>query len=276
MFESVCHAELVEAWLWPAEVYPAEGRGEVRPPGALTKKPPVHRLRRGKPASTRACCRAWTPARGPGWQEAGCYTSLVTRFPSLIRAIKTPRQAQAWLKSLAYNPADTMRGLHGVLKYKKAHCLEGALSIATILEARGYPPLILDLESADGLDHTLFLFREKGKYGAVGMSRDFGLHGRKPVFKTVRALAQSYVIPYIDPKARITAYGVFDLRTLKNNSWLTSEKNLWFVEDALREFPHAKITTSPRTIRIWRKKLARWKKKHPTTPFPYPNQKLWL
>ena len=203
------------------------------------------------------------------------YTSMVTKAQSLIKRIKTPQQAQAWLKTLAYNPASTMNGLYGVMKTKKAHCLEGVLAVATILEHHDYPSLILDLESADRLDHTLFLFRHRGKYGTVGMSRNVELLGRRPVFKTIRALVQSYVIPYLDPKARITAYGVFDLQRLKNSSWRISEKNLWYVEDALREFPHTKIETSPKTIRAWRKKLAAWKKNFPEKPFPYPNQKNW-
>ena len=193
----------------------------------------------------------------------------------LIKKIKTPQQAQAWLKTLTYNPANTMYGLHGVVKTKKAHCLEGVLAVATILEQHNYPPLILDLESADRLDHTLFLFRHAGKYGTVGMSRNVELLGRRPMFKTIRALVQSYVIPYLDPKARITAYGVFDLRTLADESWRTAKNDLWFVEDALREFPHRKITTSPKTTRAWRKKLATWKKRSPEKPFPYPNQKSW-
>ena len=45
------------------------------------------------------------------------------------------------------------------MRHWSAHCLEGALTAATILEQHGYPPLLLDLESQDKLDHVLFLLR---------------------------------------------------------------------------------------------------------------------
>lgn len=194
----------------------------------------------------------------------------------LIRRLKTPLKVQRWLSSLAYNKSETMRTLPGVLKSGRAHCLEGALSAAALLEPHGYPPLILDLESADLLDHTLFLYKHNGKYGAVGKSRDIGLDGRKPVFKTIRALVNSYVIPYIDHHAAITGYGVLDLRTLKSQSWRSSVKNIWYVEEALRSIPHKKISLSPTAIKVWRKRFVEFKKKYPgKQPDYYPGQESW-
>lgn len=194
-----------------------------------------------------------------------------------IQNIKTPAEAQLWLHSLAYNKADTMYGLQGVLRREKAHCLEAVLAVATLLEPFGYPPLILDLESKDSLDQTLFLYKENGKFGTVAMSRDVGLDGRKPVFKTIRALVQSYVIPYIDAKADITAYGVLDLRTLKDQSWRTSKGQLWYIEDALLELPHSPIHTNPATLKKWRKKFIDYKKQFPDLqPDYFPHQETWL
>lgn len=191
--------------------------------------------------------------------------------------IKTPTQAQEWLRSLAYNKADTMYGLVGVVKQKKAHCLEGVLSVAALLEPHGYPPLILDLESKDNLDHTLFLYNENGKFGTVAMSRDIGLDGRKPVFKTIRALVQSYVIPYIDAKAEITGYGVLDLRTLEDQSWRTSKKQLWYVEDALLAMEHTSLTTNKSIVKKWREKYLAYKKLFPDLqPDYFPDQETWI
>lgn len=196
---------------------------------------------------------------------------------TLIQKIKTPTQAQDWLRTLSYNKADTMYGLQGVLKRKKAHCLEGVLSVAALLEPHGYPSLILDLESKDNLDHTLFLYKENGKFGTVAMSRDVGLDGRKPVFKTIRALVQSYLIPYIDARAEITGYGVFDLRTLADQSWRTSTKQLWYVEDALLELPHTPVRTNSATLKKWRKKFIDYKKQFPDLqPDYFPHPETWL
>lgn len=164
-----------------------------------------------------------------------------------------------------------------VARRGRAHCLEGALSAAATLEQHGYAPFILDLESTDLLDHTLFIFQSKGKWGAIGKSRDIGLDGRKPVFKTVEDLARSYVIPYIDAKAHIKAYGVLDLRTLENASWRTSDRNVWYVEEKLRHIKHTKIVTPAKEVQRWRKRFIDFKKLHPKAQPDYlSNQPSWM
>src|SRR5256885_8545461 len=42
-------------------------------------------------------------------------------------------------------------------------------------------------------------------------SRDPGLHGRKPVFSTPRALALSYADAYVDFTGRVTGYAVVNV-----------------------------------------------------------------
>src|SRR5437879_7713340 len=165
----------------------------------------------------------------------------------IIRKHRTPRQVQDFLRALPYNwekQGETLRTFRGVVRHCSAHCLEAALTAATILEQHGYPPLLLDLESKDRLDHVLFLFRRRGFYGTVARSRDFGLHGRKPVFRTLRHLVMSYVDPYVDNTARIIGYGVLALRTHKRVDWRLSARNVWSVERALIRMRHQKLDTS--------------------------------
>lgn len=195
----------------------------------------------------------------------------------LIRKLRTPPQVQRWLLTLKYNRHNTMHTIHSVTKRRRAHCLEAALTAAAILEHHGHPPLILDLDSADGLAHTLFLFRHQGKYGTVGLSRDVGLNGRKAVYKTIRSLVTSYAAPYIDAKARITSYGVLDLRTLKHDQWRRSGSHAWYVEKALRTMPHRKLHSSPKFIRYWRRRYRTFKQHHPDRqPSYYPNREHWM
>ena len=101
-----------------------------------------------------------------------------------------------------------------MVRHRTAHCLEAALAAAVILEQHGFPPLVLSFESIDELDHVLFVYRRRGRWGSVARSRDPGLHGRKAAFATPRALALSYVDPYVDLTGRIIGYAVADLRTL--------------------------------------------------------------
>jgi hypothetical protein len=71
------------------------------------------------------------------------------------------------------------------------------------------------------------------------------------VFRTARALALSYVDPYVDFTGRITGYAVADLRTLGDYDWRLSEKNIWKVEKMLIELPHRAIRSSdPRIDRL--------------------------
>jgi hypothetical protein len=199
------------------------------------------------------------------------------RVQRLIRRLKTPLQVQRWLLQLQYNPQDTMRNLHGVAHHRRAHCLEAVLAAAAILEQHGYPPLILDLDSADDLAHTLFLYRRRGQYGTIGFSRDIGLNGRQPVYQNVRTLVQSYAAPYIDRRACSTGYGVLDLRQLPHSHWRTSKRNVWFVEDALDKMPHRRLNLSPAFVRTWRRRYLEFKKLHPRQqPTIYRHQENWV
>ena len=60
----------------------------------------------------------------------------------------------------------------------------------------------------------IFVYRATDGWGSVARSRDPGLHGRKPLFATPRALALSYVEGYVDFTGRVKAYAVVDLRVL--------------------------------------------------------------
>lgn len=204
-------------------------------------------------------------------------TAHSPQIQRLIQQLRTPTRVQAWLRTLDYNHEQTMYTLPSVVQRGRAHCLEGALCAAELLEHHGYPPLILDLESADLLDHTLFIFQQGKKWGSVGMSRDIGLHGRQPMFQNIESLARSYAIPYIDQRAEIQAFGVLDLRELSRDQWRTTKQNVWYVENALRAIPHRDIRLPSETVRRWRERHRRFKEKNPARqPGYYPEQKSWM
>ena len=199
---------------------------------------------------------------------------------AVIQKCRTPKKVQEFLRSLPYNwekQGETLRTFRGVIKQGSAHCLEGAIAAATILEQHGYPPIFLDFESQDKIDHVLFLFRHRGRFGTVARSRDAGLHGRKPVFRTLHLLVRSYVDPYIDGSGRITGYGVFDLRTMRHCDWRLSGRNVWAVERALIKFPHKKLRTSDQRYHAMLRRFWAFKKKYPGRPVTfYSNKHQWL
>jgi hypothetical protein len=171
----------------------------------------------------------------------------------LIGRLRTPARVQAWLNALPYNTEPppgraTLRSFRGVVDHGTAHCLEAALAAAVILEQHGYPPLVMSLESIDQLDHVIFVYRRDGRWGSIARSRDPGLHGRRPVFATPRALALSYVDPYVDFTGRVTGYAVVDLRILGDYDWRVSPRNVWKVERVLLDYPHRAIASSDERI----------------------------
>lgn len=199
---------------------------------------------------------------------------------ALIGRCRTPWRVQRWLDSLRYNDepdGETIRTFREVVRTRTAHCLEGALAAATILEQHGYPPLLLDLESADALDHVALLLERGGRWGCVAKSRDPGLGGRKPVYRSLRGLALSFYNAYIDETARITAYGVLDLRTLNGTDWRFSDRNVWKVQDVLIRMRHEPLEVPPERYRFWRERYVRFKARHPDRePTYFPSRSAWL
>ena len=199
----------------------------------------------------------------------------------LIARLKTPNDVQRWLNALPYNTEPppgraTLRSLRGVVRHHTAHCLEAALAAAVILEQHGYPPLVMSFESVDELDHVIFVYRRDGRWGSVARSRDPGLHGRKPVFATPRALAASYLDAYVDLTGRIKAYTVADLRVLGDYDWRLSDKNIWKVERILLDAPHKPLQMSNARFHSFRTRYRAFKEKYPDRkPILYEGRECW-
>jgi hypothetical protein len=207
--------------------------------------------------------------------------AFTRRERRLIDRLTTPLAVQQFLNRLPYNtePAPegaTLRSFRGVVAHHCAHCLEAALFAAVVLEQHGYPPLVLSFESIDELDHVIFVYRRNGRWGSVARSRDPGLHGRRPVFATPRALALSYVDPYVDDTGRVTGYAVVDLRVMGSYDWRLAETNIWKVERMLLDFPHRKIKSSDARFRELRARYRAYRAAHGgRKPVYYRNMERW-
>jgi hypothetical protein len=200
----------------------------------------------------------------------------------VIGRLRTPAAVQRYLNRLPYNQEPggraTLRSFRGVVREGSAHCLEAALFAAVVLEAHGYPPLVLSFESIDRLDHVIFIYQQRGRWGSIARSRDPGLHGRKPVFATPRALALSYVDPYVDFTGRVTGYAVVDLRELMGNyEWRLAPTNVWKVERLLLDLPHRPIRTSNRRVNTLRARYRAFRARFPgRKPVFYRRRDRWM
>jgi hypothetical protein len=158
--------------------------------------------------------------------------------------LDTPQKIQDFLDQMPINferTGETLMSPRLVLQKNKAHCIEAALLAAAVLWHHGQKPLLLDLVAdKKDFDHVVCLFRQGGYWGAISKSNHAVLRWRDPVYRTVRELAMSYYHEYFLPngaKSLKTYSAPFDLRKFRTE-WVTSEKKLMYIGDALDRSPH--------------------------------------
>jgi hypothetical protein len=137
---------------------------------------------------------------------------------------------------------------------------------------------VISFESIDKLDHVIYVYQRNRRWGSIARSRDPGLHGRLPVFATPRALAASYMDPYVDFTGRVTGFAVVNLdTTLGTYDWRLSERNVWKVEQVLLDWPHRRIRTSNRRYAWWLARYKAFRERYPARkPLYYPRRDRWM
>lgn len=176
--------------------------------------------------------------------------------------LKTPAGVQRFLDSMTYHLAQTSWSPRKVLREQTAHCLEGAIFAAAALRVLGFPPLVWDLEADQDTDHVLAIYKVRGCWGAVAKSNFNGCRGREPVYRTLRELAMSYFNIYFNLRGERTLRRYsrpVNLARFDDRTWMTSEKDVWFIAEHLCEIPHTELFTraqvknltrvDPRTIK---------------------------
>lgn len=169
----------------------------------------------------------------------------------ILQPLTTPQKIQDFLDTLPNNLSkngDTCRSPRTVLKIKKAHCIEGALLAATALWLHGERPLLLDLKAErPDYDHVIALYKENGYWGAISKTNHPVLRYRDPIYKTIRELVLSYFHEYIlvsTGEKTLRSYSrPFSLKRF-GQDWITSEKHLWEITEALDNAHHIPILPS--------------------------------
>jgi hypothetical protein len=170
-----------------------------------------------------------------------------------LRALRSPQGIQRILDAMPYHLASTAWSPRRVLRERTAHCLEGAIFAAAALRVLGYPPLLLDLEAVQDVDHVIAVFRERGHWGAIAKSNFSGVRYREPIHRTLRELAMSYFEGYINLRGDRTLRAFSRPVNLArfdrlHPGWMTSEANLWWIPEHLVDAPHTPLLT-PAMIR---------------------------
>ncbi|HEY3126614.1 MAG TPA: hypothetical protein VGK07_06100 [Candidatus Limnocylindria bacterium] len=166
---------------------------------------------------------------------------------ALLRRLSTPDKVQRYLDDLTYNlekGGDTVRSPRRVMRDHTAHCAEGAFFAAAAFRVNGRPPLIVDLEADNDDDHVLAVYRERGLWGSVAISKFSGLRFRAPVYRTIRELVMSYFEDYFnwDGDRTLRAYSrPLSLARFDRINWMTAEEDLWPVVEWLSVAHHTPL-----------------------------------
>jgi len=162
----------------------------------------------------------------------------------VLERLDSPPAIQGFLDAMPYNPEPVCRSPRGVLRLRRAHCMEGALFAAAAIERLGQPPLVVDLRADNDDDHVIALFRDGRRWGAVAKSNTTLLRMRHPVYRTVRELALSYFPFYFNTDGAMTmrSYSVpLDLGRFDDRLWRTTAADLEFIGGALDRLRHTPV-----------------------------------
>jgi hypothetical protein len=173
---------------------------------------------------------------------------LTPREWSFLSNLKPASRIQKFLDGLNYDvKGEGCRSARRVLRERRVQCMDGALFAAAALRVQGHPPLILDLEAVQDDDHVLAVFRQNGRWGAVARSNYSGLRFREPVHPTIESLVLSYFESYFNLRGEKTLRRYsrpFNVSRFDRIDWMTSEKDLWEIPEALCDIPHRALLPS--------------------------------
>jgi len=173
----------------------------------------------------------------------------------VLRALRTPEDIQQFVIGLHANfeeEGDTLRSVRGVLRHRKAHCIEAAFTAACALWLQGLPPLLLDLTAKGDSDHVIAVFKRGGGWGAISKSNHVWLRWRDPVYRSPRELVMSYFHEYTNKQRKsLRTYSLpVDLRRFPTDMWVTNDEDCWDVGAALCDVKHFRILTPAQARRL--------------------------
>ena len=170
-----------------------------------------------------------------------------------LKGFKDPWSIQEFLDSIDYNPNEECRSPRWVMKKRAAHCFEGALYAAAVLEFIGYSPLIVDMRAVNDDDHVITVFREDGFWGAIAKSNFTTLRYREPVYRSLRELVMSYFDFYFNVKGEKTLRSYsrpFDLRFYNTRNWATTDEDLEYIGDKIESLKHYPVISDEQIKRL--------------------------
>jgi hypothetical protein len=146
----------------------------------------------------------------------------------IITGLNSPYKIFQFLDEVKYYSGERNRSMINILHERQAHCLDGGLFAATLLNMLGYPAIIIDLlpEPETDEDHILAIFQQNNLWGCVAKSNFTGLRYRDPIYSSLRDLVLSFLEVYFNRE------GFKTLRSYTRPIYLKNFNRLnWMVDD---------------------------------------------
>jgi hypothetical protein len=172
--------------------------------------------------------------------------SWTTEEKEFLNGFNDPWSIQVFLDSIDYNPSYECRSPRWVIRKRSAHCFEGALFAAAVLDFLGYKPLIVDMKAFNDDDHVISVFREDGYWGAVAKSNFTSLRFREPVYRSLRELIMSYFDFFfnLNGDKSLRSYSLpFDLTLFNKRNWATTDEDLEYIGDKIESLYHFPVVS---------------------------------
>ena len=174
--------------------------------------------------------------------------NLTKKELAIFKELKNPAKIQDFLNKIPINfeeNGDNCMSPRQVLKAGKCQCIEGAMLAALCLRLQGRKPLLVDLTaSRKDFDHVIAVFKQNGKWGCISKTNHGVLRYREPIYRDIKELVMSFFHEYTDDKGRKTLRSFsmpIDLSKFDKKGWMTSEEDVWYINDYLAKVKHYKI-----------------------------------
>jgi hypothetical protein len=184
---------------------------------------------------------------------AKAFKELTPEERDIFESLDTPRKIQEFLESqIEYNleeKGETCYSPRLVLRYRKAHCVEGAIFAAAALYYHGQLPLIGQVIANPKIDddHVISLYKRFRCWGALSKSKYPYLAFREPIHRNLRELTLTYVETYYTYEKGIKSVRGYalplNLAKFDSKGWVTSGKELFYIVKELFRIPTVKILT---------------------------------
>jgi hypothetical protein len=172
--------------------------------------------------------------------------SWITEEKEFLNRFNDPWSIQVFLDSIDYNPSYECRSPRWVIRKRSAHCFEGALFAAAVMDFLGYKPLLVDMKPFNDDDHVISVFREDGYWGAVAKSNFTSLRFREPVYRSLRELIMSYFDFFfnLNGDKSLRSYSLpLDLTLFNKRNWATTDEDIEYIGDKIESLYHFPVVS---------------------------------